>query len=88
MASLRPLVREWKRQVRSAFLAGYRAGVGDSPSFPRDAKVAQRLVDFFELEKALYEIRYEASTRPAWLTIPVVGVSRLIGIGDEQLEAS
>jgi maltose alpha-D-glucosyltransferase/alpha-amylase len=88
LATLRPLVRDWKRQVRSAFLAGYRAGVEDSPSYPRDPAVAQRLIDFFELEKALYEIRYEASTRPAWLTIPVVGVSRLVGIGDEQLEAS
>jgi maltose alpha-D-glucosyltransferase/alpha-amylase len=87
LATLRPLVRDWKRQVRAAFLAGYREGVGDSSGYPRDPRVAQSLIDFFELEKALYEIRYEASTRPAWLTIPVIGVSRLIGIGDEHLEA-
>ena len=88
IATLRPVVRDWKRQVRSAFLAGYRSGVGDSASYPRDPKVAQQLIDFFELEKALYEIRYEASTRPAWLTIPIVGISRLVGISDEQLAES
>ncbi|MPY73955.1 MAG: maltose alpha-D-glucosyltransferase [Alphaproteobacteria bacterium] len=88
MVTLRPLVRDWKRQVRAAFLAGYRRGVGKSPGYPRDPQVAQSLVDFFELEKALYEIRYEASSRPAWLSIPVAGVSRLVGITDEQLSAS
>jgi len=32
----------------------------------------------FELEKALYEIEYEAENRPDWLPIPVGGVVRVL----------
>jgi maltose alpha-D-glucosyltransferase / alpha-amylase len=37
------------------------------------------LLDLFLLEKAAYEVRYEASNRPKWLTIPLRGLSRLAG---------
>jgi predicted trehalose synthase len=32
----------------------------------------------FELEKAVYELRYELDNRPEWVGIPVAGISRLI----------
>lgn len=35
---------------------------------------ASALLDLFLLEKAAYEIRYEASNRPAWLPIPLRGL--------------
>ena len=37
------------------------------------------------LEKAAYELVYEASNRPTWLTIPLHGLHRLMGriLGEE-----
>jgi predicted trehalose synthase len=32
----------------------------------------------FELEKAVYELRYELDNRPDWVGIPVAGILRLI----------
>jgi len=30
------------------------------------------------LEKALYEVAYEANNRPEWLPIPVAGIAELL----------
>jgi maltose alpha-D-glucosyltransferase/alpha-amylase len=35
------------------------------------------LLDFFLIEKAAYELCYEASNRPAWLSIPLDGLLRI-----------
>jgi maltose alpha-D-glucosyltransferase/alpha-amylase len=35
------------------------------------------LRDLFLLEKAAYEICYEAASRPSWLGIPVRGLARI-----------
>jgi predicted trehalose synthase len=32
----------------------------------------------FELEKAIYELRYELNNRPDWVGIPVAGILRLL----------
>ena len=32
----------------------------------------------FELEKALYELRYELDNRPEWVAIPVAGITRIV----------
>jgi trehalose synthase-fused probable maltokinase len=53
----------WLPEARDAFLGGYGA-IG-------------ALVEAFELEKACYEVRYEASNRPDWLWLPLAAVERL-----------
>jgi maltose alpha-D-glucosyltransferase/alpha-amylase len=35
------------------------------------------LVDLFLVEKAAYEIRYEAANRPDWLGVPLRGLTAL-----------
>ena len=35
------------------------------------------LLDFFLIEKAAYEVNYEAANRPTWLAIPVGGLARI-----------
>ena len=35
-------------------------------------------IDAFVIEKALYEVCYEAANRPDWLSIPLAGISRLL----------
>ena len=32
----------------------------------------------FELEKAVYELRYELNNRPDWVRIPVAGIVRML----------
>ncbi len=77
-AKLAPLAAGWEAQARGAFLAGYdevARGAGLHPSL--DA--VRGLVELFELEKALYELRYELDNRPAWVRVPLAGINALAG---------
>jgi maltose alpha-D-glucosyltransferase/alpha-amylase len=64
----------WRDQVSAAFRRGYDEHAAGCPSLPADPAEAARVLDFFTLEKACYEIAYEASNRPDWLSIPIRGV--------------
>ena len=39
---------------------------------------AGRLLDFFLLEKAIYELSYEANSRPDWIDVPAQGILDLL----------
>ena len=71
-------VDEWERQISKAFLDSYRAPPRGCSSIRTDDATFQRLLDLFLLEKALYEISYEASNRPEWIAIPMYGVLGLL----------
>jgi maltose alpha-D-glucosyltransferase/alpha-amylase len=36
------------------------------------------LLELFLIEKAAYEIGYEAANRPTWLRVPLAGLCRLL----------
>jgi maltose alpha-D-glucosyltransferase/alpha-amylase len=78
-----PLAERWRRDTEEAFLEAYRTTIAGCPSYPEDPDEAQRLLELFLLEKALYEICYEAANRPAWLTIPIKGVAGLLASGEQ-----
>jgi len=63
----------WEAEARAAFLEGYRAVAADAPFVPVGAEAFARAVAAFELEKAAYEIVYEANNRPDWISIPLRG---------------
>jgi maltokinase len=67
----------WEDQARDAFLEGYFDRVEPS-LLPPGAAPTRQLLAVFELEKAVYELRYELNNRPDWVTIPVAGILRLI----------
>ena len=46
--------------------------------WPRSPEDADRLLDFFLLEKAFYEIEYELAHRPDWLRVPLAGTWRIL----------
>jgi maltokinase len=67
----------WEDRARSEFLAGYYEFV--EPSIvPPPGEGRDRLLEVFELEKAVYELRYELNHRPDWIDIPVAGIARLL----------
>jgi maltokinase len=68
---------EWEDRARAAFLDGYFARVDPSLLPPGEAATRQ-LLAVFELEKAVYELRYELNNRPDWVAIPVAGILRLL----------
>ncbi|MDE2184105.1 MAG: maltose alpha-D-glucosyltransferase [Alphaproteobacteria bacterium] len=72
-------VLERYREIASqALLGGYEEGIGRPLN--NDDK---RLMQLYMLEKAAYELRYEASNRPDWLAVPLRG---LIAASDSLLE--
>jgi maltokinase len=72
----------WESSARSSFLEGYRASVEPSLLPAGEAAFAQVLA-IFELEKAVYELRYEIDNRPDWAAIPVAGIARLLEQEDD-----
>jgi maltose alpha-D-glucosyltransferase/alpha-amylase len=78
VARLRPALDNWRDTATDAFLAAYRETVGDHRLLPTKAANADRLLRFFLLEKALYEIEYELANRPAWLHVPLTGALRVL----------
>jgi len=75
---LQAAVQDWQERSVGYFLEEYRRATEGCPSVPAEAEAFDRLLDLFILEKALYEICYEAANRPQWLPIPLKGVRRLL----------
>ena len=71
--------RRWVDNGVAAFLEGY-ATQGPDPRERLD------LLRAFLLDKALYEVVYEARNRPTWLAIPVAAITRLLEHPEEHDE--
>jgi predicted trehalose synthase len=64
----------WEQAATQEFRAGYLAAAAGAGFLPPEPSAFARAVAAFELEKAAYEIVYEASHRPSWLPIPFRGL--------------
>jgi maltose alpha-D-glucosyltransferase/alpha-amylase len=69
---------EWRDRSVAAFLGAYRETMTDQRLWPADPNAAERMLDFFLLEKAIYEIEYELAHRPDWLRVPLTGMLRIL----------
>ncbi len=67
----------WVDACREAFIDGYLA-TADERLLPPSRAGFDRLLALFELEKLVYELRYEARNRPDWASIPIIGMLRLL----------
>jgi maltose alpha-D-glucosyltransferase/alpha-amylase len=81
---LAPALNSWRDRATASFLDAYRETMGRARLWPGEAKAAGRLLNFFLLEKAIYEIEYELAHRPDWLRVPLTGALRILS---QQLEA-
>jgi maltose alpha-D-glucosyltransferase/alpha-amylase len=71
-----PRARAWEQAAAARFLAGYRRGASGAAFAPAGEAAFGRAVAAFVVEKAAYEIVYEASHRPDWIGIPLAGLAR------------
>jgi maltokinase len=72
-----PAPEGWEERAREAFLGGYMEAV-DAVLLPPGEAPTRTMLSIFELEKAVYELRYELNNRPDWVGIPVAGIARLL----------
>ncbi|MBB3950666.1 maltose alpha-D-glucosyltransferase [Aureimonas jatrophae] len=71
---IREMAESWRDATVATFLDAWQAASGVDLSDEGN----QRLLDLFLLQKAFYELRYEAAMRPAWLSIPLRGIVSLL----------
>jgi maltose alpha-D-glucosyltransferase / alpha-amylase len=76
----------WRELSVAAFLAAYRQSLGGAKLWPPSVQDADRLLDFFLLEKAFYEIEYELAHRPDWLRVPLAGTWRILSRSERMPE--
>ena len=73
---LDPKLQEWQDLSTQSLLAGYRRGFGTAPCAPADLPGMMRLVDLFQIDRALREVQNEIDHRPAWVSVPCRAGSR------------
>ena len=73
-----PAPEGWEARARERFLDGYLAGGRPRAAAGGRARRIAKLLTLFELEKVLYELRYELDNRPDWLAVPVAAIVRLL----------
>ena len=83
-ARLEAFLDVWRREATTSLLAGVREGAaaGQARLWPQDSEIASRLLRFFLVEKATYEIGYELANRPDWIAVPTAGVLRTLFPGE------
>ncbi|HET9719758.1 MAG TPA: phosphotransferase [Solirubrobacteraceae bacterium] len=72
-----PVPEHFEQRARLSFLESYFSEI-DPTLLPAGEAAVQNLLAIFELEKAIYELRYELDNRPDWVSIPVAGIVRLL----------
>jgi len=68
----------WEKDVRRAFVTAYAEATKGSGLYAAFEDVAG-LLKLFELEKVLYELRYEINNRPTWIHVPLSGLLGMLG---------
>ena len=68
----------WQLWVSAAFLKTYLEVSKSAIFIPKDREELALLLNLYLLDKAVYELGYELNNRPAWVRIPLAGISQLL----------
>ena len=82
--ALLPWARLWTRWASASFLRGYFDVAGDATYLPKGQDAFAAMLDFYLLDKAIYELRYELNNRPDWVGIPLEGIRQPSPRGGER----
>ena len=82
------LADAWRQRAVDGFRAAYRHAMRGCPAYPASKLQAKGLIDFFTLDKAVYEVNYELANRPDWVAIPLNGIVRVLAKNTEALHVS
>ena len=77
------VARRYLHQSRQAFVEAYGLASASMRHEWQQAEGARAALELFCLEKAAYEILYEAENRPSWLAVPLHGLHGLISTWGE-----
>ena len=75
---LDPWAQLWERSAAAEFLRAYYEAAQGAAFMPPGNVDFRKLLDIFLLDKALYEVLYELNSRPAWVRIPLMGITSLV----------
>jgi maltose alpha-D-glucosyltransferase/alpha-amylase len=73
VAESRRWLDRWEQDARARFLSAYRRTIAEAavPIAPDNDDEFTNAVAALEIDKALYEVRYELSSRPDWAWLPI-----------------
>jgi maltokinase len=74
----RGVAAEWQARNEDAFLSGYGQVRGIRALLPPDSTARAQVLNAFVVDKAVYEVGYEAAHRPDWVGIPLSAIERIL----------
>ncbi|MBA3520569.1 MAG: maltose alpha-D-glucosyltransferase [Rhizobiales bacterium] len=74
----------WRDAAIREFLDAYVPIAEAANLLPEDPELRRGLLNLFLVQKAFYELSYEAAHRPSWISIPLRGVLDLMTSQDKQ----
>jgi maltose alpha-D-glucosyltransferase/alpha-amylase len=77
-AARRRVAERYLGEAREAFVEAYRRAAASLEHAWQDPEGADAALALFGLEKAAYEVAYEAENRPTWLPVPLHGLYGLL----------
>jgi maltose alpha-D-glucosyltransferase/alpha-amylase len=78
VAALAGAARAWHEWVGGAYLAAYLGEAGGTRLVPSRDADRELMLEFYALEKCIYEVGYELNNRPDWLDVPLTGMLELL----------
>ncbi|WPO97999.1 maltose alpha-D-glucosyltransferase [Pseudomonas sp. HR96] len=77
------VAERYLKEARQAFIEAYGLATASLPHAWQHADGERAALELFSLEKAAYEIAYEAENRPSWLAVPLHGLFGLLSTRGE-----
>jgi len=72
------LMQRFRENAETAFLGAYREVARNTLHPWANPEAEEALLNLFLIEKAAYEICYEAANRPVWINLPIRGLAALL----------